>query len=157
MDVVRAIVTVLVIPNSVAMISLAGAIMEDETGLLNVNEDTMTVATHFRWIVQLSRMSAGKISNRWLTLTFWDSLDRQGRPNQRQACLYWTGCQLRCLFPRTASFRPLSSYRQWYSSTRLVHLLTSQRTSIAIGSGQHCRGACACYCGQERLARCRSA
>lgn len=58
MDVVRAIVTVLVIPNSAATSPLAGAIIDDETGLINVNKDTMTVATHFRPVVQLSRVSA---------------------------------------------------------------------------------------------------
>ena len=53
MDVVRAITTSFVMPKLAASSSLAGAIMEDDTGLMNVNADTMAVAAHLRLNVQL--------------------------------------------------------------------------------------------------------
>ena len=46
-DVVIAIRTVLVIPNSWAIASLAGATIEDDTGLINVKDDTIIAAIHF--------------------------------------------------------------------------------------------------------------
>ena len=46
-DVVRAITTELSIPNCSASWPLAGAIMEDDTGLMNVKADTIAVAAHF--------------------------------------------------------------------------------------------------------------
>lgn len=45
--------TELWMPKSAASWSLAGAIMEDETGLMNVKADTMAVAAHLRLNVQL--------------------------------------------------------------------------------------------------------
>ena len=46
-EVRSAITEVFVIPNSLEIWSLAGAIMEDDTGLINVNAETMAVAAHF--------------------------------------------------------------------------------------------------------------
>lgn len=43
----------LVIPNSRAICALAGAIIEDETGLMNVNAETIAVAAHFFLNAQL--------------------------------------------------------------------------------------------------------
>jgi hypothetical protein len=40
--------TVLVIPNSLARLSLAGAIMDDDTGLMKVKALTINVAIHLR-------------------------------------------------------------------------------------------------------------
>jgi len=48
MDVVRAIVTLLLIPKVEATWSLAGAIIEEDTVLITVNDDTITVAAHLR-------------------------------------------------------------------------------------------------------------
>lgn len=45
--------TVLVKPKSSASCALAGEIIEDETGLMNVNAETITVAAHFRLNDQL--------------------------------------------------------------------------------------------------------
>ena len=53
-EVRRAMTELFVMPNSCAICSLAGAIMEDETGLMNVNADTMRVAAHFFLEDQLS-------------------------------------------------------------------------------------------------------
>ena len=39
--------TVLVILNSRAMLSLAGATIEDDTGLMKVKDETMNAAIHF--------------------------------------------------------------------------------------------------------------
>ena len=47
MDVVTATTASFVIAKSSATWLLAGAIMEDETGLINVKADAMTVAPHF--------------------------------------------------------------------------------------------------------------
>ena len=40
--------TSLVMPNSLEIVVRAGAIIEDETGEMNVNEETTKVAAHFR-------------------------------------------------------------------------------------------------------------
>jgi hypothetical protein len=53
MDVVRAIKTSLWIPKSEATWALAGATIEEETGLMKVNADTTTVAAHLRPKLQL--------------------------------------------------------------------------------------------------------
>ena len=45
--VVIAIIAVLVIPNSCAICSAAGATMEDDTGEMKVNNETTMVAAHF--------------------------------------------------------------------------------------------------------------
>jgi len=45
-EVTIAICTVLVIPNSFAMVPVAGATIEDDTGLIKVNNDTIAVAAH---------------------------------------------------------------------------------------------------------------
>lgn len=51
---VRSAMTVLfVTPNWPAICSLAGAIMEDETGLMKVNAETIRVAAHFFFFDQL--------------------------------------------------------------------------------------------------------
>jgi len=47
-------ITEFVIPNSLAKFSLAGAIIEDDTGLMKVKELTIKVATHLRWTGQLN-------------------------------------------------------------------------------------------------------
>ena len=52
-EVRSAITEVFVIPNSLAIWSLAGAIMEDETGLMKVKAETMAVAAHFFFFDQL--------------------------------------------------------------------------------------------------------
>jgi len=48
MDVLSAIMTLLVVPKVDATWSLAGAIIEEETGLMKVNDDTIAVAAHLR-------------------------------------------------------------------------------------------------------------
>lgn len=53
-----------VIPNCAASASDAGAIMEDDTGLMKVKADTMAVAAHFRLNVQLVD------GRRWLVIQF---------------------------------------------------------------------------------------
>ena len=57
-EVVRAIRTVLVIPNSSARAVDAGATIEDDTGLMNVNADMMAVAAHLRLKLQLNRVDS---------------------------------------------------------------------------------------------------
>ena len=47
MDVVIAMSVLLVMPNSLATCAVAGAIIEEEAGLINVKEETTTVAAHF--------------------------------------------------------------------------------------------------------------
>ena len=46
-EIVIAIMALLVIPNSSASWPAAGAIIEEETGVMNVNEETTIVAAHF--------------------------------------------------------------------------------------------------------------
>ncbi len=46
-DIVRAVTTLLVMPKSRDMASAAGAIIDDDTGLMNVNDETTIVAAHF--------------------------------------------------------------------------------------------------------------
>lgn len=53
MEVVMASITVLWIPKRSASCPEAGAIIDEETGLINVNADTMMVAPHFRLNLQL--------------------------------------------------------------------------------------------------------
>lgn len=62
MDVVIAIIALFVIAKSSAICSLAGAIMEDETGLMNAKADTMTVAPNFCLKDQLQR-TQGQLSS----------------------------------------------------------------------------------------------
>lgn len=52
-DVVIAMIAVSVISKSRATCSLTGAIIEDDMGLINVNEETTKVAAHFRRYDQL--------------------------------------------------------------------------------------------------------
>ena len=63
----------------------AGAIIEEETGLMNVNADTIIVAFHFLLKLQLHTSNrlrrGGKECN--FKQTFLDFLGRLGRPNQR--------------------------------------------------------------------------
>lgn len=49
-----AIIAVLVTPNSCATWVVAGATMEDEIGLINVKDETTSVAAHFRLYDQLN-------------------------------------------------------------------------------------------------------
>lgn len=78
--IVRAITVELVIPKSAAIARLAGAIIEDETGEMNVKAETMAVAAHFRLKVQLKKTEK-KLANghhvRYITTTyflgFWGS------------------------------------------------------------------------------------
>lgn len=53
MDVVIAIIASFVIWNCWAIVPAAGATIDDETGLMNVNSETMIVETHFFLYVQL--------------------------------------------------------------------------------------------------------
>jgi hypothetical protein len=48
MDVVSASITSLLIPKAEATWPAAGAIIEDETGLMKVNDDIINVAAHLR-------------------------------------------------------------------------------------------------------------
>ena len=57
MDVSSAVTLLLVMPNSSAICSLAGAIMDEDTGLMNVNADTIAVAAHFLCLLQLENGS----------------------------------------------------------------------------------------------------
>ena len=59
-EVRRAITELFVMPNSLAICSLAGAIMDDETGLMNVNAETMAVAAHFLRRDQLEKREAAR-------------------------------------------------------------------------------------------------
>jgi hypothetical protein len=52
-EVVIAITTVLLMSNWRAIVSLAGATIEDDTGLMNVKDDTINAAIHFLRIGQL--------------------------------------------------------------------------------------------------------
>lgn len=54
-DVVSAIITVFVMPNCFANAMDAGATIEDETGLMNVNAEMMAVAAHLRLKLQLKQ------------------------------------------------------------------------------------------------------
>ena len=54
-DVSSAITLLFVMPNSPAICSPAGAIMEDETGLMKVNAETIRVAAHFFFLLQLQK------------------------------------------------------------------------------------------------------
>lgn len=53
MEVVIASITWLVMPNCEAICLVAGATMDDDTGLMNVNADTINVAPHLRLYDQL--------------------------------------------------------------------------------------------------------
>jgi len=55
-EIVIAMVAVLVIPNSCAMVSLAGATIEDDTGLMKVKDDTMNTVIHFLRMGQLHNL-----------------------------------------------------------------------------------------------------
>ena len=57
MDVSSAVTLLLVMPNSSAICPLAGAIMDEDTGLMNVNADTIAVAAHFLCLLQLKNGS----------------------------------------------------------------------------------------------------
>ena len=57
MDVSSAVTLLLVMPNSSAICPLAGAIMDEDTGLMNVNADTIAVAAHFLCLLQLENES----------------------------------------------------------------------------------------------------
>ena len=63
----------------------AGAIIEEETGLMNVNADTIIVACHFLLKLQLHTSNQlrqrGKEYN--VKHTFLDFRGHLGRPNQR--------------------------------------------------------------------------
>lgn len=59
MLVIRAITTSFVTPNRWATCVLAGAIMLDDTGEINVNAETTNVAAHFFLRLQLRK---GKVS-----------------------------------------------------------------------------------------------
>lgn len=52
-DVVIAMSALLVIPKSSATWDAAGAIIDEEIGLINVKEETIIVAAHFWWYGQL--------------------------------------------------------------------------------------------------------
>ncbi len=52
-EVVSAMMAVFVMPNWSARASDAGAIIDDETGLINVNAETIAVAAHLRLKLQL--------------------------------------------------------------------------------------------------------
>ena len=63
----------------------AGAIIEEETGLMNVNADTITVAFHFLLRLQLHTSNQSRRSGKDCNFkhTFLDFLGHLGRPNQR--------------------------------------------------------------------------
>lgn len=52
-EVVSAMTAEFVMPNSAASTSDAGAIIDDDTGLMNVKAETMAVAAHLRLKLQL--------------------------------------------------------------------------------------------------------
>ena len=54
--------TELVMPNCAATASVAGAIMDEETGLMNVKAETIAVAAHFRLKDQLNAEQSDQLS-----------------------------------------------------------------------------------------------
>lgn len=60
--VVIAVITLLVMPNSWETWAAAGAIMDDDTGEMNVNAETMQTAAHFRLIDQLRIRSQQRLA-----------------------------------------------------------------------------------------------
>jgi hypothetical protein len=65
----------------------AGAIIEEETGLMNVNADTVIVACHFLLVLQLHTSNqlrrTRKAKESDVKHTFLDFLGHLDRPNQR--------------------------------------------------------------------------
>jgi hypothetical protein len=66
-------------------VSVAGATIEDDTGLMKVKDETMNAAIHFLRLGQLRnirvRMSTGIYD--LLILAFWDFQDHQDLPSQQ--------------------------------------------------------------------------
>ena len=83
MDVVIATSALLVIPNCSETWAAAGAIIDEETGLINVKDDTTMVAAHFwrygqlEYYVRLLPFGQKEVARP----TFSDSLDPQGCPS----------------------------------------------------------------------------
>jgi hypothetical protein len=63
-EVIKATVTSLVIPNCAATCGLAGAIMLDATGVSNANTATMRVAAHFFFRFQLGEIVKNQANTR---------------------------------------------------------------------------------------------
>jgi hypothetical protein len=62
----------------------AGAIIDEETGLMNVNADTINVALHFLLKLQLhTRNHLGRNAECDVKHTFLDFLGHLDHPNQR--------------------------------------------------------------------------
>lgn len=72
MEIVIATTTVLVMPNCRAIASLAGATIEDDTGLMKVKDETIIAAIHFLRLGQLyhSGVSLNAKKYRLILLTF---------------------------------------------------------------------------------------
>jgi hypothetical protein len=64
--------------------SVAGATIEDDTGLMKVKDETMNAAIHFLRIGQLRNVRV-RMSRRYdpLILAFWDFQDHQDLPSQQ--------------------------------------------------------------------------
>ena len=68
---------------------VAGAIIVEETGLMNVNADTMTVAPHFLRKLQLVHTMSNHIKTNAesdVKHTFWDFLGHLDHPSRRREC-----------------------------------------------------------------------
>jgi len=61
----------------------AGAIIDEETGLMNVNADTISVALHFSLKLQLHGCNHLRRTEGDVKHTFLDFLGHLGHPNQR--------------------------------------------------------------------------
>lgn len=83
MEVRRAESVLFVTPNLAAMISLAGAIADDDSGVINVYSDTTVVTAHFFFSGQLRSISTCCMrgENEKAERTSWDSMDPRVHPN----------------------------------------------------------------------------
>ena len=77
-------ITVLWMSNRSATCLEAGAIIDEDTGLMNVNADTIRIALHFLLKLQLyARNHSGRTGKGDVKHTFLDFLGHLDHPNQQ--------------------------------------------------------------------------
>lgn len=112
-EVLIAISTELVIPNCWAICSVAGATIEEDTGLMKVNAETMAVAAHFRVNTQLQiSINLNRLTSRKIRPYFFGFSGSSG-PSQStintsssNSCAAWSVFTSEsCLAGDSASFK----------------------------------------------------
>lgn len=81
-EIVRAVTTLLVIPKSRDIASAAGAIIDDDTGLMNVKDETTIVAAHFFLYDQLGGIGEHVIIKPYLIKTHFLGFSGSSAPSQ---------------------------------------------------------------------------